>query len=429
MANPKFQAPRGTKDILPQEEGYWQFVHNTFTEVMGLAGFGRIQTPVFEPTELFERGVGKSSDIVRKEMYTFKDKSDNSLTLRPEGTAPVMRAYIEHGMQSWPQSVKLAYFESMYRYERPQAGRYREHWQIGAELIGEQAPFADCQVIALALRIYEKLGLQNLSLQLNSLGDEKCRPKYLKELVKYLGPHQKSLCEDCRERYKLNPLRVLDCKEDKCQAIIAESPTMLDHLCKDCHGHFKEVLEYLDELDIVYEINPRIVRGLDYYTRTLFEVWGHAGSGSALGGGGRYDKLMKEIGGPDIPAVGFGAGVERLIEELKLQKVLPPPGPRPQVFVANLGDSARKRCYKIIEHLLSEGVGAVGKLDKGSIKAQLRSADKLGVPLAVIIGQKEVFDNTAIIRDMKSGAQEVAGLNVLAKKIKRKLEIAAQPSD
>jgi histidyl-tRNA synthetase len=424
MAKKNIQSPRGTRDILPDMQAYFDYIERAFESVVRSAGFSKITTPVFEDTELFVRGVGQGTDIVEKEMYTFKDKSDNSLTLRPEGTAPIVRAYLQNGMQSLPQPVKLYYFEPMYRYDRPQAGRYREFWQFGFEMIGDKSAIADAVVITTAYRIYDKLGMgEALSMQINSIGCSDCRPKYLKELTKYFKDNEKELCADCKKRLNSNPLRLLDCKEKKCQLLAEDAPQIVNSLCTPCHDHFREVLEYLDEISIVYEINPKLVRGLDYYTRTVFEIWNNkGGSQNSLGGGGRYDKLIGILGGQDTPALGFAGGVDRTAEQIIEIKEITEIGERRDVFVAQIGDEARKKCFCLMNDLWNSGVDAEGCLDKGAISDQLKAADKIGAKYTLIMGQKEAYDGTVIIKEMLSGTQEVVSMDKVIPEVKRRLK-------
>lgn len=424
MAKKIIQTPRGTRDILPETQAYFDYVERVFESVVRSAGFAKITTPVFEDTNLFIRGVGEGTDIVEKEMYTFADKSENSLTLRPEGTAPIVRAYLENGMQSWPQPVKLYYFEPMYRYDRPQAGRYREFWQFGFEMIGDKSALADAVVITTAYRIYEGLGIKDkLSMQVNSIGCTECRPKYLKELTAYYKENEKDLCPDCKKRLTTNPLRLLDCKEKKCQALAEEAPQIVNSLCASCHDHFKEVLEYLEEIGIVYEINPRLVRGLDYYTRTVFEIWSQKdGAQNSLGGGGRYDKLVEVLGGQSTPALGFAGGVDRIVELVREVKDTVETDGKRDVFVAQIGEEARKKCFRLMNDLWNQGVDAEGCLDKGSISNQLTAADKIGAKYTLIMGQKEAYDEMVIVKEMNSGTQEVIPLDKVIAEVKRKLK-------
>jgi len=416
------QKPRGTQDILPSEQRYWFWVEDIWRELMLAAGFGRIMTPTFEDASLFTRGVGETTDIVSKEMYGFRDRSGNELALRPEGTAGVVRSYIENGMHKEPQPVKLFYFGPMFRYDRPQVGRYREFYQAGVELLGELDPIVDAQVIAIVMKFYAKLGLRNLTVHINSIGDAKSRPKIQRALTDFLSAHRRSLCEDCKRRMVKNPLRVLDCKEKSCQAVAEEAGgVVLDNLSAESRNYFTKVLEYLDDMRVKYELNPRLVRGLDYYTHTVFEVVAEA-DGLSLGAGGRYDGLVKLLGGPDTPAVGFAVGVERTIEELKRQSVEVPDPLIPNVFVVQLGDEAKKKAIRVIDQLDGAGYQTAHALGRGSIKAQLRVADRLGTSLAVIIGEREVHDEGVIIRDLQDGTQESVLDRDMLRTVQRKLK-------
>lgn len=427
MAKQSFQSVRGMYDILPEQQVMFRQITDAFRRVSDQAGYRPIDTPIVEPSDLFVKATGADTDIVGKEMYAFKDRSDNALALRPEGTPGAVRAYIEHGGSSWPQPVKLYYVGPMFRYDRPQAGRQRQFYQVGNEVIGETQPSADAQVITLANRLFKTLGLLNTSLQINSIGDSNCRPKFKKILLEYLEDNQKQLCEDCRKRLKTNPLRVLDCKEPGCQSVTAAAPQTLNHLCDACQTHFTGVLEYLDNLGVAYELNPHLVRGLDYYTRTVFEFYGQReGAQAALGGGGRYDGLVELLGGQPTPAVGFSLGVERVILEME-QSGVKVPDPQPvKVFVASLGEPARLAAFRLIEELLDGGVGTAGAVDKDGIQGQLSRANKLGVPYAIIIGQKEVFDKTVILRDMDSGAQEMLPLEKITLELQRRFGITSR---
>jgi histidyl-tRNA synthetase len=418
MAKQQFQTLRGMYDILPDQQPAVIRIQSVFQGLALEAGYKKIETPILEQKGVFVRGVGEGTDIVDKELFAFTDRSNNEVALRPEPTAGVVRAYIEHGMASRPQPVKLQIAGPMFRYDRPQAGRQRQFNQLGVEVIGEASPSMDAQIIMLALRFYRELGIRDVSLQINSIGDAKCRPAYKKALVEYFEEHQSKLCETCQARLKTNPLRILDCKDKKCQPIIAAAPQTLDHLCKDCHEHFTGVLEYLDHLHMSYELNPQLVRGLDYYTRTVFEFYGQAeGAQSSLGGGGRYDGLVELLGGKPTPAVGFGLGLERILLELESTSIAVPGEPSPAVYVASLGEPARLAAYTLIERFLDARVSAVGAVDKDGIGTQLERANKLAVPYAVIIGQKEVQEETVILRDMRTGAQEMIPLKSIVKEM------------
>ncbi len=424
MAKQQFQSVRGMYDILPEQQIGFGYVTETFKKLASEAGYSQIDTPLLEEKGVFVRSVGEGTDIVDKEMYTFADRSGNELALRPEPTAGIARAYIEHGMGSQPQPVKFSVAGPMFRYDRPQAGRQRQFWQVGVEVFGETSPSADAQVITLAQRFYRRIGLVHQTLQINSIGDATCRPKYKKALVEYFEEHRNKLCDACKERLKTNPLRILDCKENSCQPIIAEAPQTLNYLCKPCQNHFAGVLEYLDDLAIPYDLNPLLVRGLDYYTRTVFEFYGaREGSQSSLGGGGRYDGLIEQLGGQSTPAVGFGLGVERILLEMAAYNVEPLEHQPLKVYVASLGEPARLAAFRLIEQILDGGVGATGAVDKNGIQAQLGRADRLGVPYALIIGQKEVFDQTVILRDMTSGAQEMIPIKKIVPELQKRFEV------
>lgn len=419
MAKQQFQTLRGMYDLLPEQAAQYDNLIEQFRRVVDAAGYGRLETPLLEDTGLFVRGVGADTDAVSKEMYSFTDRSDHSVSLRPEPTAGIVRAFIEHGMSSMPQPVKLYTYGPIFRYDRPQAGRQRQFNQLDLEVFGEPAPSIDAQVIMLAQRFLKRVRLGNVSLQLNSIGDPACRPKYKKALVEYLEANIKKLAEIDRERIKTNPLRVLDSKEASTLAVLGEAPQTLNYLCEACQTHFAGVLEYLDDLGVAYELNPLLVRGLDYYTRTVFEFYGEReGAQAALGGGGRYDLLVESLGGQPTPAVGFGLGLERILIELEAIGALPQPIKPRRVYVASLGEPARLAAFRLIEQLLDGGVAAVGAVDRDGIGTQLARADKLGVPYAIIIGQKEVREETVILRDMTSGAQEILPLGSIVAELR-----------
>lgn len=417
----KLQKPRGTQDILPGEQKYWLWVENTFREMMLAAGFERILIPTFESTELFVRGIGELTDIVSKEMYTFRDKSGNSLTLRPEGTAGVVRAYIENGMYKEPQPVKLFYLGPMFRYDRPQAGRYREFYQAGIELLGDIDPIVDAQMIALALKFYQRLGLKDLVVKINSIGDARGQAKMHKALIDFLSAHRRSLCSDCKRRMVKNPLRVLDCKEKSCQEVAEEAGgVLIDNLSREAKQHFMKVLEYLEDMDIKYELDHRLVRGLDYYTHTVFEVI-TKGNGVSIGGGGRYDELVKILGGPQTPAIGFAVGIERTIDILKKQNTPVPDAVVGELFVVQLGGTAKKKAIKVIDQLDEAGYKVAHALGRDSIKSQLRVANRVDAKLAIIIGEREVHEKSVIVRDLSDGSQESILDRNLLSVVKKKL--------
>jgi histidyl-tRNA synthetase len=405
---PPYQTPKGVHDILPVDHEYYTFIKKVVRHRLRQAGFKRISTPIFEFTEVFARSIGLTSDIVSKEMYTFQDKKGRSLTLKPEGTAGVVRSYIENSMQVLPQPVELYYIEPHFRYDRPQKGRYRQFHQFGYEIIGESDPALDTQAIYLAHKILEDLGIAQLfSLQLNSIGCQVCRPQYLNILKDFYFGKERSLCADCKYRLEKNPLRLLDCKEEDCQILAQIAPKLADYLCTECKEYHADVKEFLGELKIQYDENPYLVRGLDYYTKTVFEFWDRTeGAQNAIGGGGRYDGLVELMGGQPTPACGFAAGMERIIANMKREKVRVPRKDDLHVFVAQLGKEAKKKCLPLIVELREAGIKTMGALGKGSIKVQMRLADKFRVPYTVIIGLTEVREGTAIIRDMQVGTQK-----------------------
>ena len=409
-----YQVPRGTSDILPEEQVYWRHIEQEVANICQLYGYERIDSPAFEDTGLFTRSVGEGTDIVEKEMYTFSDKGGNQITLRPEGTAPVCRAYLEHGLHNRPQPVKLYYLASIFRYERPQAGRYRQHYQFGCEAIGDDDPSLDAEVIDMAWQFFRSLNLRHLSLQLNSIGCKQCRPGYLSVLKDYYAKHTKELCSNCKVRIDRNPLRLLDCKQPSCQQAANAAPRSVDYLCPECETHFNRLKGYLKLLEIPFTPNHRLVRGLDYYTRTVFELQPEAaGAQSTLVGGGRYDDLIEELGGKPTPAIGFAMGIERIILNLKKQAIQIPPLPRPQVFIAHIGDEARDEAIKLASGLRQAGIGIIAATGNKSLKAQLRQANNLGVRYAVIIGEEEVKRSTASLRDMTTAQQKTVATSEL----------------
>ncbi len=402
-----FKAPRGTSDTLPGEQPYWRYIQDKALEVCRLYGYSRISTPAFEDAGLFARGVGEGTDIVNKEMYVFKDRSDNELALRPEGTASVCRSYIEHGMDNLPQPVKLFYFADIFRYERPQAGRYRQHHQFGCEAIGDASPMLDAEVIHMALSFFTSLGLTNFSLRLNSIGCRGCRPGHLQRLKEYYAPLAPQLCADCQVRLDKNPLRLLDCKKPGCQSAADKAPGSSDYLCDECGQHFTSLQEYLSALGVKYALNHRLVRGLDYYTRTVFEIQpDQGGSQSALGGGGRYDDLIAIIGGRPTPAIGFATGMERIVLNLENQGIGVPPAEKPAIFIACLGGSARLEAVKLAAALREAGTAVISSSGERSLKAQLRHANAAGAKYAAIIGEDEVKAGVVMLRNMQTSEQQ-----------------------
>ena len=414
-----YQAPRGTSDTLPKEQAPWRYIEHKAIDVCQLYGYERIDTPAFEDTGLFARSVGEETDIVKKEMYTFEDRGGNEITLRPEGTAPVCRAYLEHGLHNLPQPVKLYYIAAIFRYERPQAGRYRQHNQFGYEAIGDDDPALDAEVIDMAWRFFQSLGLRRLSLLLNSIGCKLCRPRYLAAIQDYYSNYTHDLCSDCKTRLKRNPLRLLDCKKPVCQPTADSAPRSIDHLCPECDDHFKRLQRYLGLLELPFVINHRLVRGLDYYTRTVFEIQPEEeGAQSTLGGGGRYDDLIEELGGKPTPAIGFATGIERIILNLKKQNIPVPPLPMPPVFISYIGDEGKEEAIKLAATLRKNGISIIQAPGSKSLKAQLRQANNLGAHYAVIIGEQEVKTSTVILRDMTTSEQKSVSISDLQELLK-----------
>lgn len=427
-----FQIMRGMHDILPREEKYWKALYNTASNLAEHFQFGKVQTPVMEEASLFVRSLGKGTDVVDKEMYVF-EVSEGKICLRPEGTAPVVRSYINGGMWNYPQPVKLWYWESMFRHDRPQAGRYREFTQAGFETIGALDPACDAELILIAYNFYKDLGFP-VEIRINSIGLPEERERYKAELANYYRTKKSYLCEECRKRLLKNPLRLLDCKEDQCQPIKDEAPQIVDWLTESSKNYFMKVLEYLDELVVPYVLTPTLVRGLDYYTHTVFEVYPALVEGaepieekaqSALGGGGRYDLLVEEMGGRSTPAAGMALGIDRTVATLKQyaeKNQLNLPKPVYDIFFAQLGDRAKGRALKMIEDLRRSGLKIGFNLFKNSLKTQLELANDLKVPYALILGQKEVQEGTIIIRDMESGIQEIVDQKKAEALIKKKLK-------
>nr|WP_320050181.1 histidine--tRNA ligase [uncultured Desulfuromonas sp.] len=406
---------KGMNDILPDEIATWQFLEETARRIFSTYGCQEIRVPVVEKTELFCRSIGETTDIVEKEMYTFNDKSDNSLTLRPEGTAPVMRSFIQHKLFNLDQVSKLYYMGPMFRYERPQKGRYRQFHQIGAEIIGIDDPRMDAQVLAMLSHYFEAVGLTDVSLQINSLGCPKCRPAYRQTLIDFLQQRLDQLCPDCQRRYATNPLRVLDCKSKTCKEATQGAPSVLDHLCTECDDHFATVQQCLNQLGTAYSINDRMVRGLDYYTKTTFEmVTNNLGAQNAVAAGGRYDGLVEELGGPSLPGIGFAMGVERLVLLLQDKKIETPP---PALFLATLGKEAETFAFEVLHQLQREGIYAEMDFTGKSLKAQLRRADKLNCRYTIMIGDNELSAGSAQLKHMADGEQQEVKLDQLLEEL------------
>lgn len=421
-------------DVLPQEQAYFKKIQKTVESVSNYYSFEKIETPILEFTEVFQKAVGDDTDIVGKEMYTFRTKGGDMVSLRPEGTAGVMRSYLEHGMHNLPQPVKLWYTGPFFRYERPQAGRFRQFHQFGFEAIGDSSPSIDGQIIQMSYDVLKELGFKNLTIEVNSIGDSECRPYFRKILMGYLKSKRSSLCSDCQRRLKENPLRILDCKEEKCQRVKAGAPQVIDHLCEACHAHFKEVLEFLDELELPYTLNPYLVRGLDYYTKTVFEIVDKTKpEGSAddpetavgtLIGGGRYDNLSKMLGGRDVPGCGSAAGIERIVALMKSREMKTSfskdavSGP-PKIFLAQLGQLAKRKSMKLFEEFRSAKIPVAESFSKDSLKTQLRTANKLNIKWVLIFGQKEALEDFITLRDMDTGIQKEIKLDKVVEEMSR----------
>ena len=425
MSKPKFQTPTGMHDILPQDQAYYERIKEVAGKVFSFYDFEKIDTPILEDADLFARSIGMDTDIVEKEMFTLKTKGKDFLALRPEGTAGAMRAYIQHGLISLPQPVRLWYYGPFFRYEKPQAGRFRQFYQFGTEMIGENDPIVDAQAVLTMYSILQDLGLKNLMVKINSIGDENCRPAYRKALVKFLREKKSSLCSDCLRRARVNPLRVLDCKNEKCQEVLSQAPQSIDYLCEECKQHFKNVLEYLEELKIPYMLDSKLVRGLDYYTKTVFEIEstreGENQQG-ALAGGGRYDSLSKMLGGGDIPACGAAAGVERIIAEMREAKAKVSFPPVPDIFFAQIGPMAKKKSLPILEELRKANIKVGESFSKDGLKAQLGKASRLGAKVVLILGQREALNKMILVRNMETAKQVEVKQGDIIKEIKNVLK-------
>lgn len=401
------QRPKGTQDLLPGVVEQWQNLEEQIRKICKEYGYQEIRTPMFESTELFQRGVGETTDIVNKEMYTFLDKGDRSITLRPEGTAAVCRAYVENKLYGGPQPVKLYYIGPMFRYERPQSGRFRQFHQFGVEVLGADKPMVDAEVITLVWDLYSRLGLKGLEVHVNSVGCPTCRPEHKRKLQEFLEPHKEHLCKDCQARFEKNPLRILDCKNPSCQEITQGAPTTLDVLCEDCGSHFEELQNLLTAAEVVYKVNPRLVRGLDYYRKTAFEVLVEdIGAQSAICGGGRYDGLVQEVGGPQTPGIGFAMGVERVLAAKKLSQENLDEETQEFLMLVALGEKAQSEGFAIISRLRKKGMPVSIDLLGRSLKAQLKAADRVHAQYAAILGEEELSKGIIIVRDLRLGEQE-----------------------
>ncbi|MDD4625335.1 MAG: histidine--tRNA ligase [Candidatus Pacebacteria bacterium] len=451
MDKNKFQNPLGMCDILPQDDFYYQKVINAGRKILDFYGFERLETPILEAADLFSRGIGESAEMVEKQMYVFRTRGKEALALRPEAAVPTMRAYLQHGMNSWTQPVRLWHFGSFFRYEKPQAGHHRQFNQFGLKYFGEKSPTADAQIILILTAILEELGLKNLTVRINTVGDSNCRPSYKKILLSFLKNRKNELCSGCQGTIKTNPLRIFNCKNEKCRHLLSEAPQIINHLCPECHQHFKEVLEILDEIKISYVLDPFLVRSFDYYTNTVFEVGLfpekkekpekketeetedlsgaeneeeedqveiQAGS---LAGGGRYDKLAKSLGAEeDIPACGWNIGVERVIEAMKAKKIRPK-SPTAQIFLAQIGILAKRKTLRLLEDFRKERIKIFESLGRDSLKNQLARASDLGAKYTLILGQKEALSGEIIIRNMENGQQVTVDQKDIIKEIKKRL--------
>lgn len=419
------RAPRGTADILPKDVKAWQYIENKIKEICQTYHYKEIRTPLFEHTEVFQRGVGDTTDIVQKEMYTFDDRGGRSITLRPEGTAGVVRAFVQHKLYGEVnQPVKLYYFSEMFRYERPQKGRMRQLNQFGVEVIGSRDPSVDAEVIDLAMNVYRSLGLTSLKLVINSLGDLESRTKHREALIAHFTPVKAELCEDCQSRLEKNPLRVLDCKKDMNHPAMASSPSILDYLNEESRRYFEDVKKYLDLLGIEYEVDPTLVRGLDYYTHTAFEIMSNAegfGAITTLAGGGRYDGMIEEFGGPSTPAIGFGMGIERLLMALEAEGIKIPDEDGLDCFIVSVGEEADSKSVQILHELRKNGIQADKDYQKRKIKAQLKAANRYDAKYVLIIGKEELEKNVVSLKAMATGEQRDVPLENVVEFLKSKV--------
>ena len=416
--------PRGTNDFLPGESEKWQYIEQLCRQVCAEYGYREIRLPIFEHTEVYLRSVGETSDIVEKEMYSFEDKGLTHVTLRPEGTAGTVRAFLENRLYADPQPTKLYYMGPMFRYDKPQAGRYRQFNQFGIEVFGADHATIDAEVITLAVEIFKRLGLTGLSVKINTVGCADCRPKHMEELKTYFRQHEDKLCETCRDRLERNPLRILDCKEDGCKAVAKGAPTTIEAACDNCSTHFNQLRGYLDAVGISYEIDTNLVRGLDYYVRTAFEVViNSVGSAqNALCGGGRYNGMVEQFGGDDMPGIGYAMGMERLLLTLKEQGIELPVGNHPDVYIAPLGDAAQKEAFVLTQALRSRNIYTEKDYLGKSLKAQMKAADRFQVKYCVIIGDSELEKGIAVVREMATGEQHEVLLSQLVEDLEGRLK-------
>ncbi len=413
LMNLRTKRIRGMQDVLPSESKKWQTIEKVMTEEASLHGFKLIRTPVLEHTELFERSVGDTSDVVEKEMYTFKDKGDRSVTLRPEGTAGTLRAVLENGLHNLPMPLKLMYKSSCYRYEKPQTGRYREFFQFGLEIFGSPSASADAELIILAKSILERLQIQNISLEINSIGCKNCRKKYSEAIINYFKSKIDSLCPTCQNRLEKNPLRILDCKNKVCSEICENAPIITNYICEECSEHFETLQEYLKSQNIEFKINPKIVRGLDYYSKTVFEFVCDITENDKLTicGGGRYDGLSEILGGPQLCAIGLGFGLERILNIMETQKIMFPKDDSPKVYIASIGENAKKKAFELCGILRTAAIFAEMDIVDRNIKSQMKYADKIGAEYVLVIGDDEIAENRAILNNMKTGKESKISIN------------------
>lgn len=421
-----YQSARGVRDILPSDQKYWQYFRSISEKVLESLGVDRIDLPHFEDVEIFDRGIGLSTDIVKKEIFYLENRgeSDNvRYALRPEFTAGAVRSYIQNGMSSWPQPVKLFYIGAAFRRERPQKGRFREFYQLGIEIFGDDSAKSDYLCIMSAWEILKKIGLKNIIIYANSVGCPKCRPKYISRLKKFYKDKLNNLCQDCLIRYEKNTLRILDCKEEKCQKINNSAPVFLDALCVDCKNHFQNTLEYLDYFNIRYDLDPKLVRGLDYYSKTVFEICQGSDKSrqASLGGGGRYDGLVEILGGQKTPAVGYSLGIDRIVSAMKEQDVPIPKNRGVEVSILQLGEKAKKASKKVYDLLSNEDINVYFVPSNDTLRSQIRQSVKVGAKFAVIIGQKEALKEEIILRDLKASAQELIPLKGVGEEIKKRI--------
>lgn len=412
--------PRGTQDFLPEQMRNWHFIEDRMRKITKTYGFSEIRTPIFEDTGLFLRGIGETTDVVQKEMYTFStgDKKETSFTLRPENTASAVRAYLENKVYGKEALTKWFYMGPMFRHDKPQAGRYRQFHQFGAEVLGATGPYVDAEVICMVLQLLKDFGLRDLNLELNSVGCPNCRPQYREALIAFFEPKKEDLCEDCQSRLYKNPMRILDCKQESCKALSVGAPEIHEHLCEECHSHFDGLKSYLDVAGISYNLNPRLVRGLDYYTKTAFEVqYTPLGAQSAVAGGGRYDGLVEQLGGPHTPAIGFAMGMERLLLALEKQNLLPQETVEDSVFIVALGSAAQAAAFPLVQAFRSAYVLAEMDGSGKSFKAQMKYADKIAAKYVIILGDDELAKNEVIVKTMETGDQEEVALDTVVEHI------------